>query len=144
MNQNIIDIEVESFTNPSILIELPNLCVDPEKPIPLDPIRREICIEYTKRCIKKRELQGSIETMDKLMDKYSEEVHNKLKVFLSRIMNPFLSIIEVKEKKLVNCVVKNSFLFGSTIVENHSVVTVPFDVVLPLVFGAYLDCNFVI
>jgi len=143
MGQPITSSGTEFILNSSTFNELCNLCVDPEKPVVLDPIRREICLEYTKRSIKKKELQGSIETVDKLMDKYSEQIHARLSVFLSRIMNPFLSIIEIKDKKLVNCMVRNSFLLGSIVVENHSVATVPFEMFLPLVFGGYVDCNFI-
>jgi hypothetical protein len=133
----------EFLLNSSTFNELCNLCVDPEKPVVLDPIRREICLEYTKRSIKKKGLQGSIKTVDKLMDKYSEEIHARLSVFLSRIMNPFLSIIVIKDKKLVNCMVRNNFLLGSMVVENHSVATIPFEMFLPLVFGGHVDCNFI-
>jgi hypothetical protein len=143
MGQPITSSGSEFLLNSSTFNELCNLCVDPEKPVVLDPIRREICLEYTKRSIKKKRLQGSIETVDKLMDKYSEEIHARLSVFLLRIMNPFLSIIVIKDKKLVNCMVRNSFLLGSIVVENHSVATIPFEMFLPLVFGGYVDCNFI-
>lgn len=126
-----------------VVAEMCNICADPDKPVPLDPLRRDICLEYIKRAAERRRLQSSLSLIGGLSRAVDREAYSKIDRFLTKLVQPFLSYVRVDQRKLLNCYVKSPFLVNSFQVESHGIVTIPLDKAISFILGDYLECGFI-
>lgn len=127
----------------NLLIELTNLCSDPEKTIFLEPTRRDICIEFKKRVLRFMQLKLSLEELEKISDNVGRVDKSDLVDFLLHITSPYISYVEENQYNYVNCIVTNDLLIDYKLIESPGILSIPITKAIPYIYSKYLNCNFI-